>query len=65
MKKVSPVLRSSLDDFPCNESLKILCNTFTNSLSLDDFPCNKSLKILCYSFTNSPSILTSRHMENI
>jgi hypothetical protein len=25
MKKVIPFLRSSLDDFPCNKSLKILC----------------------------------------
>jgi hypothetical protein len=62
MKKVSPALRSSVDDFPCNKSLKILCNTFTNSPSLDDFPCNKSPKILCYSFTNSLSILTYRHI---
>jgi hypothetical protein len=34
MKKVSPALRSSLDDFPCNKSLKILCYSFTNSPSI-------------------------------
>jgi hypothetical protein len=46
MKKVSPVLRSSLDDFLCNKSLKILCYSFTNSLS--NFTYRHTLRIFSY-----------------
>jgi hypothetical protein len=48
MKKVIPFLRSSLDDFPCNKSLKILCYSFASSVSI--FMYRHMLKIFSYEY---------------